>query len=124
MNLAVIPSSSSGLNASYCNSLSLTASCCNSLGLNASCCNCRDHGSLDDRIAAARQLLEAQPACPVVVDDMKDEANYAYGGMYERLYVVLDSRIVYAGERGPGGYKIDELEDWLVAYRKTKEHVA
>ena len=55
---------------------------------------------------------------------MKDEANYVYGGMYERLYVVLNSRIVYAGERGPGGYKVDELEDWLAAYRKTQEHVA
>ncbi|KAL8594253.1 hypothetical protein ACOMHN_044197 [Nucella lapillus] len=76
----------------------------------------RNHRSLQDRVAAARQLLQGGAPCPLVVDNMADEANYVYGGLYERLYVVLDSTIVYAGERGPYGYRLDEVEDWLAAF--------
>ena len=55
---------------------------------------------------------------------MGDEANYVYGGLYERLYVVLNGRVVFAGERGPAGYDVTEVEDWLSAYRQTRERVA
>lgn len=39
------------------------------------------------------------PKCPIVVDDISDEANLQYGGLYERLYIVLDDVIVYQSER-------------------------
>ncbi|KAK7106198.1 hypothetical protein V1264_017484 [Littorina saxatilis] len=84
----------------------------------------KNHRSLEDRLAAARQLEDAKPACPVVVDNMKDVANYVYGALYERLYIVLNGRIVYAGERGPGGYRVNEVEEWLAAYQHSKEPVS
>nr|KAG5708626.1 hypothetical protein BaRGS_034843 [Batillaria attramentaria] len=62
-----------------------------------------------------------KPACPVLVDDIHDESNYAYGGFPERLYIVLDSRVVYAGHRGPAGYVVKEVEDWLAAFRKSQD---
>jgi hypothetical protein len=43
--------------------------------------------------------------------DHEDEANLQYGGLYERLYIVLDDVIVYQGERGPMGYRMEEDEE-------------
>ena len=80
-----------------------------------------DHTNLEERLHAARQLQSAQPACSIVIDTMSDGANFQYGGLYERLYVVLNGTIVYQGERGPGGYKIEEVQDWLNAYRRSKQ---
>ena len=56
-------------------------------------------------------LQKYGPKCPIVVDDISDEANLQYGGLYERLYIVLDDVIVYQGERGPIGYRMEEVEE-------------
>ena len=56
-------------------------------------------------------LQKYGPKCPIVVDDISDEANLQYGGLYERLYIVLDDVIVYQGERGPMGYRMEEDEE-------------
>ena len=75
-----------------------------------------DHRFIYDRLAAAKVMQELVPECDVVVDTMKNTANLYYGAYYERLYVVLDNVIVYAGERGPQGYRMGELETWLEKY--------
>ena len=61
-------------------------------------------------------MQELVPDCDVVVDTMRNTANLYYGAYYERLYVVMDDVIVYAGERGPQGYRMGELETWLEKY--------
>ncbi|WAQ95391.1 IOD1-like protein [Mya arenaria] len=71
------------------------------------------HRSIDDRMKAAEELARLRPRCPVVVDTMENVANPAYGGLYERLYVVRDGMVEYEGARGPGGYKLAEVEGWL-----------
>ena len=38
--------------------------------------------------------LEELPG-PFLVDNMKDEASNAYGAHPERLYIILDGKIVY-----------------------------
>ena len=48
----------------------------------------------------------------VLIDDMKNTAGAAYSGHPDRLYLVdKEGRISYAGDRGPRGFKPDELED-------------
>ena len=38
----------------------------------------------------------------------------AYAGWPDRLYVVgADGRIVYRGGPGPGGFRPQEVEEWL-----------
>lgn len=80
----------------------------------------KNHRTLGDRMVAAQHLVAAKPECPVLVDDIDDAANRLYGGLYERLYVILDGRVVYAGARGPVGYDVKEVEDWLAAFRQSK----
>ena len=71
------------------------------------------HKSLQDRINAARKLKEHKPKCPIVVDNITNDANLQYGGLYERLYIVLNDIIVYEGERGPMGYRVEDIEEWF-----------
>lgn len=71
------------------------------------------HRNIDERIAAARLLLDRRPPFPVVVDGMSDDGNVAYGVLYERLYVILDGKIVFQGGRGPRYYYIEDVERWL-----------
>ena len=80
------------------------------------------------------ELLKAEelPSGPVLVDNMNDEASTAYGAQPERLYIILDGRIVYQvtskanamkicndfhmyfkGGVGPWLYKPEEVNSWL-----------
>ncbi|XP_033749304.1 thyroxine 5-deiodinase-like [Pecten maximus] len=75
------------------------------------------HRSLSDRMDAAKHLkVIGQPKCPILVDDMNNAANSHYGAYYERLYIIKENLVVYEGERGPAGYKIEEVENWLDRY--------
>lgn len=77
------------------------------------------HRKLADRIEAARYLeKDSAGKINVVVDNMKDESNKAYGGLYERLYIIQNGVIEYQGGKGPAGFKVNEVEDWLVNYKK------
>jgi hypothetical protein len=74
------------------------------------------HIGVHDRMRAVDMLNKSQPNCPVVADDLSNNLNYKYGAMYERLYISLNSVVVYQGERGPQGYHMEEVEDWLTKY--------
>ena len=78
----------------------------------------KKHKKLEERIAAAKLLELNNPTYPIVVDPMTDEANRAYGGLYERLYVIMDGIIMYQGARGPRGYHIEEVQDWIRNYKR------
>ena len=74
--------------------------------------------SLEDRISTANILTELD-CCPlVIIDAMSDETNKAYGAVPERLYIILDGKIVYQGGVGPFFYNLNEVEDYL------KEHTS
>lgn len=76
---------------------------------------------MGERLLAAKQLLDAKPACPILIDQMEDEANFQYGALYERLYIILNGKIAYQGDRGPHGYKMIEVEDWLKGFQQLKQ---
>uniref|UniRef100_W5M5R7 Iodothyronine deiodinase n=1 Tax=Lepisosteus oculatus TaxID=7918 RepID=W5M5R7_LEPOC len=73
----------------------------------------KTHRSLQDRLAAARRLLQEGPLCPVVVDDMSDVTASRYGALPERLYVLRSGKIIYKGKMGPWGYNPGEVRDVL-----------
>ncbi|KAI5090685.1 type IIIb iodothyronine deiodinase, partial [Silurus meridionalis] len=75
------------------------------------------HRCIKDRLRAARIMNATVPGSVVVVDTMDNSSNTAYGAYFERLYVVKDQKVVYQGGRGPEGYRISELRNWLEQYR-------
>lgn len=64
-------------------------------------------------------MLAEVPGSNIVVDNMDNSSNAAYGAYFERLYIVRDERVVYQGGRGPEGYRISELRNWLEDYRNN-----
>ena len=75
------------------------------------------HRCIGDRLRAAQLMLSEVPGSRVVIDTMDNSSNAAYGAYFERLYILRDQRVVYQGGRGPEGYRISELRDWLEQYR-------
>lgn len=53
------------------------------------------HQSLEDRLSAARILVQKEPLCPVVVDDMSNASAIKYGAMPERLYALQAGKVAY-----------------------------
>ncbi|CAI5696352.1 unnamed protein product [Oreochromis niloticus] len=79
------------------------------------------HRCLEDRLNAAQLMHLEVPGCLVVVDSMENSSNAAYGAYFDRLYILQEGKIVYQGGRGPEGYRISELRDWLNRYRDGLE---
>ncbi|CAG5866514.1 unnamed protein product [Menidia menidia] len=79
------------------------------------------HRRLEDRLQAAQLMRMEVPGCAVVVDSMENSTNAAYGAYFDRLYILQEGKVVYQGDRGPEGYRISELRDWLDQYRKSLE---
>ena len=68
----------------------------------------KTHQEFEERIEAAKAL---ETACkdinitsPLLVDFMDDRCNQTYGAAPERLYIILNGKIVYMGGCGPFGY--------------------
>ncbi|XDV41090.1 hypothetical protein PO909_010016 [Leuciscus waleckii] len=79
------------------------------------------HRCLEDRLRAAELMNQKVPESAIVVDTMENSSNSAYGAYFERLYILKDEKVVYQGGRGPEGYRISELRDWLERYRNELE---
>lgn len=81
----------------------------------------KTHQKLSDRLEAAGELLklETLPG-PFLIDNMKDEASKSYGAHPERLYIILNGKIVYQGGLGPMDYRPEEVNDWLEVYFADK----
>jgi len=84
------------------------------------------HKAFEDRLQAANvfasefdDLIEKkypslkEVEIDVLVDHMEDEANVKYAAIPERLFAIVNGYVEYAGDVGPYGYDIDQLEEWL-----------
>uniref|UniRef100_G3PEJ4 Iodothyronine deiodinase n=1 Tax=Gasterosteus aculeatus aculeatus TaxID=481459 RepID=G3PEJ4_GASAC len=71
------------------------------------------HKTLEDRLSAAQILVEKEPLCPVVVDDMSNVSAIKYGALPERLYVLQAGKVAYKGTNGPWGYNPMEVRTFL-----------
>jgi hypothetical protein len=70
-----------------------------------------DPTSLDERAAAADAcVVRLRTRIPVLLDDVDDAVALAYGGWPDRLYLIgRDGRVAFQGERGPDGFKPEQL---------------
>lgn len=68
----------------------------------------RNHRNLQDRLRAARLLLDRSPPCPVVVDSMENRSSQLYAALPDRLYVLQARRILY--KVGPWGRRPGRAE--------------
>ncbi|KAJ0065164.1 hypothetical protein NL108_005644, partial [Boleophthalmus pectinirostris] len=73
----------------------------------------KQHQSLEDRLSAARILVQKDLPCPVVVDVMSNCTSIKYGALPERLYVLQAGQVVYKGKMGPWGYDPLEVRAFL-----------
>jgi len=74
------------------------------------------HKNFEERVEASKILLDRKSAednYKLVVDLMDNKASTAYAAMPERLYVILDGKIVYEGLQGPFDYRLNEVEEYL-----------
>ncbi len=79
----------------------------------------KQHTCLQERILAAtilREDEELKMPGKLYIDSMRNEAETVYGSHPERLYIVLDGVVVYAGKPGPFGYHPAEVRAWLDAF--------
>uniref|UniRef100_A0A668SET4 Iodothyronine deiodinase n=1 Tax=Oreochromis aureus TaxID=47969 RepID=A0A668SET4_OREAU len=71
------------------------------------------HQSLEDRLSAAQVLVQSEPLCPVVVDEMTDVTTIKYGALPERLFILQAGKVLYKGGKGPWGYNPAEVRSFL-----------
>lgn len=73
------------------------------------------HKTIEDRFDAA-QMLQDTPEFdfPLVVDTMRNEANYTFGAIPERLVVIDDDKVKYLGGVGPYYFDVDEMRNYLI----------
>ena len=79
--------------------------------------------NFQERVEASKILLDhksAEDNYRLMVDLMTNKAGTAYAAMPERLYVVLDGKIIYEGLQGPFDYRLDEGEEYLE--KRSKLH--
>ncbi len=69
---------------------------------------------------ALQMCVMLQISLPCLLDGLDNKVGNAYSGLPDRLYVVgIDGRIVYKGDRGPRGFKPDEMDRALDKYLPT-----
>ena len=73
------------------------------------------HKNYAERLdAAAGCVADLKLSMPLLIDDMKNTVGDAFHGHPDRLFILaLDGTIAYRGERGPSGFKVDEMRSAL-----------
>lgn len=72
------------------------------------------HTSQEDRSKAAEVLLSSGVLkTPLLVDNLNNSASKAFAAMPNRLYIIQNEIIQYAGGVGPTFYKPADVGMWL-----------
>lgn len=71
------------------------------------------HRTIEDRFANANILASHIQNCRILVDSMENRASMLYSAVPERLYVVKNGSIVYAGGLDSYNYRLEDVEKWL-----------
>ncbi|XP_047474696.1 type II iodothyronine deiodinase-like [Penaeus chinensis] len=81
-----------------------------------------NHKNMEEREAAAKQMLEMEPQdCPVFLDKLDNAANRVFAALPERLYIINRGTVVYKGGQGPFKYDLEEVEEWLKTHQEKTE---
>ena len=76
------------------------------------------HKSVGERETVAQSCsLDRGITVPILIEDMDDAVDEAYGAAPERLYLIgADGRVVYKGGAGPFFFDLDQWEQAIQAY--------
>lgn len=71
--------------------------------------------SLDERKDNAQKCIATlKLSIPTLLDKEDNRVNNAYAAWPDRLYVIgKDGAVAYKGGPGPGGFRVEEVVDWL-----------
>ena len=85
----------------------------------------RQHQSFDEREAVAQTCsLDLHIPLPMLVEEIDNVIDEAYGAAPERLYVIgADGRVAYQGGAGPHFFDLDEWEQAIETCVKTGRYV-
>jgi hypothetical protein len=85
----------------------------------------RQHQTFDEREAVANACsLDLRMPLPILIEEMDNGIDEAYGAAPERLYVIgADGRVAYQGGAGPHFFDPDEWEQAIQACVKPGSHV-
>ena len=78
----------------------------------------RQHQSYAEREAVAQSCsLDLHIGLPIIIEEMDNAIDEAYGAAPERLYLVgVDGKVAYQGGAGPHFFNLDEWERAIEAY--------
>ena len=78
--------------------------------------------TFEERLEVAKKCsTEISLGIPQLVDDLENTVATAYAAWPDRLFILgKDSRIAYAGDRGPRGFRVDEMEAALARLTRAK----
>jgi hypothetical protein len=70
-----------------------------------------DSKTLEERAKVAREFAaQFKVSLPILVDTIDDQAEKAYAGWPDRIYVIdAEGRIAYKGGPGPRGFRVAEV---------------
>ncbi len=68
--------------------------------------------TFDERLNVAKTMCsKLDIKLPTLIDGIDNKVGDAYAGMPDRLYLVgVDGKVAYQGDKGPRGFKPEELE--------------
>ena len=77
----------------------------------------RQHQSYEERESVAAPChLDLRLSLPVLIEEMDNAMDEAYGAAPERLYLIgVDGRVAYRGGAGPHFFNLDEWERAIAA---------
>jgi hypothetical protein len=85
----------------------------------------RQHQTFDEREVVANACsLDLHIPIPILIEDMDNVIDEAYGAAPERLYLIgPDGRVTYQGGAGPHFFDLDEWEQAIEACVKRGSNV-
>ena len=77
----------------------------------------RQHRSYDERESVAQSCsIDLRIGLPIIIEEMDNIVDEAYGAAPERLYLVdADGKVAYRGGAGPHFFDLDEWEQAILA---------
>lgn len=77
----------------------------------------RQHQGYDERESVAQSCsIDLQIGLPIIIEEMDNAVDEAYGAAPERLYLVdVDGKVAYQGGAGPHFFDLDEWEQAIQA---------
>ena len=81
----------------------------------------RQHQSYEERESVAQSCsIDLNIGLPIVIEEMDNAIDEAYGAAPERLYLVdVDGKVAYHGGAGPHFFDLDEWEQAIQAVAVT-----